>query len=98
MDGQKYWLWIAYEPNTYIHSCLLFSYIYTYIHISRERTILSVISFSSRSERNLEKGNQYTPMALITGMMIYACKWLRLKHIIYGTELKNIIERFIQHK
>jgi hypothetical protein len=26
-----------------------------------------------------------------------ACKWwLRLKHIIYGTELKNIIERFIQ--
>jgi hypothetical protein len=70
MDGQKYRLWIAYEPNTYIHSCLLFSYIYTYIHISRERTILSVISSSSRSERNLEKGNQYTPMALITDMMI----------------------------
>jgi hypothetical protein len=31
-------------------------------------------------------------------MIIYAYKWLRLKHIIYGTELKNIIERFIQHK
>jgi len=30
--------------------------------------------------------------------MIYndACKWLRLKHQVYGTELKNIIERFIQ--
>jgi transposase-like protein len=25
-----------------------------------------------------------------------ACKWLRLKHKVYGTELKNIIERFIQ--
>jgi hypothetical protein len=60
--------------------------------------ILSVISFSSRSERNLEKGNQSILMALITDMMIYVCKWLRLKHIIYGTELKNIIERFIQHK
>ncbi|HET7389732.1 MAG TPA: hypothetical protein VFJ51_02830 [Nitrososphaeraceae archaeon] len=24
-----------------------------------------------------------------------ACKWLRLKHIIYGTQLKNIMERFI---
>ena len=31
--------------------------------------------------------------------MVYndACKWLRLKHQVYGTELKkNIIERFIQ--
>ena len=26
-----------------------------------------------------------------------ACRWLRLKHIVYGTELKNIMERFIQH-
>ena len=25
-----------------------------------------------------------------------ACKWLRLKHVIYGTDLKNIMERFIQ--
>jgi hypothetical protein len=88
------------QTHIYIRVCYFHIYIhtYTYIHISRERTILSVISSSSRSERNLEKGNQSTPMALITGMMIYACKWLRLKHIIYGTELKNIIERFIQHK
>jgi transposase-like protein len=27
---------------------------------------------------------------------IDACKWLRLKHIVYGIELKNIMERFIQ--
>jgi hypothetical protein len=25
-----------------------------------------------------------------------ACKWLRLNHIIYGTQFKNIMERIIQ--
>ena len=25
-----------------------------------------------------------------------ACKWLRLKHHVYGAELKNVMERFIQ--
>ena len=25
-----------------------------------------------------------------------ACKWLRLKHQIYDTELKNLMERFVQ--
>jgi hypothetical protein len=25
-----------------------------------------------------------------------ACKWLRLKHQVYSTDLKNIMERFIQ--
>ena len=31
-------------------------------------------------------------------LMVYndACKWLILKHQVYGTELKNKIERFIQ--
>ena len=30
--------------------------------------------------------------------MVYmdACKWLRFKHQVYGTEPKNIMERFIQ--
>jgi hypothetical protein len=37
MDGQKYRLWIAYEPNTYIHSCLLFSYIYIDIYTYTKR-------------------------------------------------------------
>ena len=63
MDGQNYWLWIAYQPNTY-------TFVFVISYISRERTILSVISFSSRAERNLEKGNQSTLMALITDMMI----------------------------
>lgn len=26
-----------------------------------------------------------------------ACRWLRLPHRMYGTELKNMMERFIQH-
>jgi hypothetical protein len=26
-----------------------------------------------------------------------ACRWLRLPHQMYGTELKNVMERFIQH-
>ncbi len=25
------------------------------------------------------------------------CRWLRLQHIVHGTELKNLMERFIQH-
>ncbi len=25
-----------------------------------------------------------------------ACKWLRLKHHVYDSELKNVMERFIQ--
>src|SRR5690606_24281361 len=25
-----------------------------------------------------------------------ACRWLRLRHYVYGTELKNLMERFIQ--
>ena len=27
-----------------------------------------------------------------------ACKWLRLKHVIYETDLKNIMERFIHQQ
>jgi putative transposase len=26
-----------------------------------------------------------------------ACRWLRLKHYVYGTEWKNLMELFIQH-
>lgn len=85
IDGQNYWLWIAYEPN--IHSCLLF-------HISRERTIFVCYQFFKQIRTKFGRRKPiYTD-----GSYWYndACKWLRLKHIIYGTELKNIIERFIQ--
>jgi hypothetical protein len=32
MDGQNYWLWIAYEPNTYTFVFVIF-HIYIHIHI-----------------------------------------------------------------
>ena len=32
----------------------------------------------------------------LDGIYMDACKWLRLKHQVYATELKNIMERFIQ--
>jgi hypothetical protein len=38
INGQDYWLWIAYEPN--IHACLLF-------HLSRERTICVLSVFQA---------------------------------------------------
>jgi transposase-like protein len=31
-----------------------------------------------------------------TGWCKDACKWLRLKHQVYSTELKHVMERFIQ--
>jgi hypothetical protein len=36
-------------------------------------------------------------MELIGITMMFADGWLRLKHIVYRIELKNIMERFIQH-
>lgn len=45
INGKDHWLWIAYEPN--IHSCLLF-------HLSRERTIFDVTSFSRKLEVDIE--------------------------------------------
>jgi len=76
---------IAYEPK--INSCLLF-------HLSRERTIFVCYKFFKQL-RN-KHGNK--PICT-DGAFWYnddASKWLRLKHIVYGTELKNIMERFIQ--
>jgi hypothetical protein len=66
-----------------------------YYSICREKELfLYAISSLRRSEVSLVEINQSTD-----GAYWYndACKWLRLKHIIYVTELKNIMERFIQH-
>jgi putative transposase len=85
IDGQDYWLWIAYEPN--LKSCLM-------MHLSRERTILVCYQFF-RQLRNRygSRKNIYTD-----GARWYddACKWLRLKHHVYDTGLKNLMERFVQ--
>lgn len=85
IDGQDYWLWIAYEPN--LNVCLM-------MHLSRERTILVCYQFFKQLR------STYGRKAIFTdGAHWYhlACKWLRLKHNVYGTSLKNLIERFIQY-
>lgn len=101
IDGQNYWLWIAYdddEPNIYIHSCLLF-----HIYLKRKNDFFVCYQFFKQIRTKF--GRRKKPIYTDDGAywyndMICICKWwLKLKHIIYGTELKNIIiERFIQHK
>ena len=84
IDGQNYWLWVAYEPN--LDACLM-------MHLSKERTILVCYQFFKQLR------NRYGRKPIFTdGAHWYsdACRWLRLKHQVYGTELKNIMERFIQ--
>jgi putative transposase len=86
IEGQNYWLWIAYEPN--LNVCLM-------MHLSRERTIFVCYRFFKQLRNRYGKKPVFTD-----GARWYndACKWLRLPHHVYGTELKNIMERFIhQH-
>ena len=85
IDGQDYWLWIAYEPN--LKSCLM-------MHLSRERTIFVCYQFF----RQLRNRYGSTKPIFTDGARWYndACKWLGLKHEVYGNRLKNLIERFVQ--
>ena len=85
IDGIDYWLWIAYEPA--LNSCLL-------MHLSRERTIFVCYQFFKQIQKRYGRKPIFTD-----GAPWYneACNWLRLKHYVYGTELKNLMERFIQH-
>lgn len=85
IDGKDYWLWIAYEPA--LNICLM-------MHLSRERTIFICYQFFKRLRTRYGRKPVFTD-----GAKWYndACKWLRLKHKVYGTELKNVMERFIQH-
>lgn len=84
IDGRDCWLWIAYEPN--LNRCLM-------MHLSRERTIFVCYQFF-RQLRNRYGSRKpiYTD-----GARWYndACKWLRLKHQIYDTGLKNLMKRKI---
>ena len=62
--------------------------------ISLEKGLfLFVINFSSRLGKIRNKEPIHTDGA---HWYNHACKWLRLKHRVYGTEMKNMIERFIQ--
>jgi putative transposase len=83
--GQDCWLWVAYEPN--LNVCLS-------MYLSRERTLFVCYHFFSQLRR------RYGRKRILTdGARWYneACRWLRLPHQVYGTERKNVMERFIQH-
>jgi putative transposase len=84
IDGEDYWLWIAYEPK--LNKCLM-------IHLSRDRTILVCYQFFKQLRSKYGRKSIFTD-----GARWYndACKWLRLKHNVYDIYLKNIMERFIQ--
>jgi transposase-like protein len=70
-----------------------YQFLLEYVHLSKERTIFICYQFFKQIREKYGKKPIYTD-----GVQWYidACKWLRLKHIVYGTELKNIMERFIQ--
>ena len=63
------------------------------MHISRERTIFICYQFFKQLRKRYGRKPIFTD-----GARWYddACKWLRLQHHVYGTELKNIMERFIE--
>lgn len=85
IDVQEYWLWIAYEPN--LNKCLM-------MHLSRERTIFVCYQFFRQLRDRYGWKPVFTDGGLWYGL---ACRWLRLKHQIYGTGMKNLMERFIQY-
>jgi putative transposase len=85
VDGHEYWLWIAYEPNQ--NKCLM-------MHLSRERTIFVCYQFFKQLRNRFGRKPVFTDGALWYNT---ACRWLRLKHRIYGIEMKNVMERFIQY-
>ena len=62
IDGQDYWLWIAYEPN--LKACLM-------MHLSRERTIFVCYQFF-RQLRNRcgSRKNPYSQMVLDGTIML----------------------------
>jgi transposase-like protein len=64
-------------------------------YLSRERTIFVCYRFF-RQLRNRYGGRK--PIFTDGGARWYndACKWLRLNHQVYGSELKNLMERFVQ--
>ena len=85
IDGQDYWLWIAYEPDH--NACLA-------MHLSKDRTIFVCYQFFRQLQNRYGKKTIFTDGAHWYHL---ACKWLRLKHRVYGTALKNLMERFVQY-
>jgi len=86
IKGEVYWLWIAYEP--YINKYLL-------MDISKDRTTLRCYYFIKRLRRLY--GSKYTVYTDGAHYYNQACRWLRIKHVVYNQEDKNIIERAVQY-
>jgi putative transposase len=88
IKDEVYWLWIAYEPYTKK---------YLLMNISKERTLL-VVCYNFIKRLKKLYGSKYT--IYTDGASYYynqACKWLRIKHIVYDDNGKNIMERAIQY-
>jgi putative transposase len=85
IDGQEYWLWIAYEPDQ--NKCLA-------MHLSQQRTIFVCYQFFRKLRDRYGRKPIFTDGARWYSL---ACRWLRLKHQAYGTKMKNLMERFVQY-
>ena len=64
------------------------------MHLSKERTIF--ICYHFFKQLRTRYGNRKPIHTDGAHWYNDACKWLRLKHHVYGAELKNVMERFIQ--
>jgi transposase-like protein len=69
------------------------------MHLSRERRTIFFVCYQQSFKQLRDRYGRRKPI-LTDGARWYndACKWLRLKHQVYGTELKNIMKRFIRQQ
>jgi len=86
VKGEVYWLWVAYEP--YIKKYLL-------MNISKERTVLTCYNLIKELKKLY--GSKYT--IYTDGAYYYnqAYRLLRIKHVVYNQEDKNVMERAVQY-
>jgi putative transposase len=64
------------------------------VHLSGERTIFEYYQFFKQLRHDYGKKPIFTDGARWYNI---SYRWLKLPHQMYGTELKNVMERFIQH-
>ena len=65
------------------------------MYISKDRTVLTCYNFIEKLRRLY--GSKYT--VYTDGAYYYdqACRWLRIKHLVYDNKDKNMMERAIQY-
>jgi transposase-like protein len=83
IKDEVYWLWIVYEPYTKK---------YLLMNISKERTLLVCYNFIKRLKKLY--GSRYTIYTDGAHYYNQACKWLRIKHIVYDSNGKNIMDSY----